>query len=194
VSELVPAVFQPGRTGSPSGPAGLVVRERKGTAIIGVQARRAQAAALAATVWRDFEIDLPTSPCVASGRGMSFVWSGPGRWLALARESPEQFQGQLQHALGRVCAICDQSDGRILLDLSGPRVLETLAKGVPVDLHPSRFPPGAVALTVASHVGVQLWRSQFETETYHLLIARSYFGSFWSWLAASAAEFGCEVE
>jgi sarcosine oxidase subunit gamma len=71
-------------------------------------------------------------------------------------------------------------------------VLQTLAKGVPVDLHPSRFTPGSVALTTVSHVGVQLWRSE-TAAAYHLMVPRSYFGSFWNWLAASSAEFGCEV-
>jgi sarcosine oxidase subunit gamma len=191
VSELVAARFQAGRTGAPSGPAGLIVRERTSAAIVGVQARRARAIELAAAALQQLDIALPATPRVATARSVSFVWSGPRRWLALAETSPERLEDQLR-ALGDYCALCDQSDGHVLLDLSGPRLLETLAKGVPVDLHPSRFTPGSVALTTVSHVGVQLWRSETRP-TFHLLVARSEFGSFWSWLAASAAEFGCEI-
>jgi len=167
------------------------VRERTGAAIVGVQARRARAVELAAAALQELDIALPATPRVATARGVSFVWSGPGRWLALAETSPEQLEDRLR-PLGDYCALCDQGDSRVLLDLSGPRVLETLAKGVPVDLHPSRFTAGSVALTTVSHVGVQLWRSE-TGPTFHLLVARSAFGSFWSWLAASAAEFGCEI-
>jgi methylglutamate dehydrogenase subunit D len=176
--------FAPGRTGSPSGPAGVLVHERSGIALVGVQARRDGAERLAAAVRREFDIALPTE-----ARAIS---SGPGRWLVLAEGAPPVLEERLQRVLGDHGAICDQSDGRVLLDLSGPRLLETLAKGVPVDLHPSRFGPGAVALTTVSHVGVQLWRSDTAPQ-FHLLVPRSYFGSFWNWLAASAAEFGCEV-
>jgi len=192
VSELVPAKFQVGRTGAPSGPAGLIVRERTGAAIVGVQSRRSRDADLAAAVLRVFDVALPTTPRAATARGVSFVWSGHGRWLALAETSPEKFEDQLLRAFGDLGALCDQSDGRVLLELSGPSVLQTLAKGVPVDLHPSRFAPGAVALTTVSHVAVQLWKSE-NAPAYHLLVPRSYLGSFWNWLAGSAAEFGCEV-
>ena len=40
-------------------------------------------------------------------------------------------------ALG-VAAVSDQSDARLVLRVSGPRVRDVLAKGVPVDLHPRR--------------------------------------------------------
>ena len=40
----------------------------------------------------------------------------------------------------------DQSDSRLVLRLSGPRVRDVLAKGVPVDLHPKAFKPGDVAM------------------------------------------------
>ncbi len=50
----------------------------------------------------------------------------------------------------------DQSDARLVLHLSGPRVRDVLAKGVPIDLHPKVFKPGDVATTLIAYIGVQI--------------------------------------
>ena len=86
----------------------------------------------------------------------------------------------------------DQSDGRALMRLSGSRVRDLLAKGCPIDLHPRAFKGGDVALTTISHIGVHLWQVD-DAPTYDLALMRSMAESFWSWLDASAAEFGYSV-
>ena len=65
-----------------------------------------------------------------------------------------------------------------------------IAKGVPLDLHPKVFKPGDVATTLVAYIGVQIDRID---ETFQLTAPRSMAGSFWSWLAASAAEFGYDL-
>jgi sarcosine oxidase subunit gamma len=67
-----------------------------------------------------------------------------------------------------------------------------LAKGLPIDLDPARFGAGDVALTAVAHVGLHV-RQTSDAPSYRLGVARSYAQSLWHWLAASAAEFGCEV-
>ena len=69
---------------------------------------------------------------------------------------------------------------------------DVLAKGVPVDLHPNVFKPGDVANTQIAYVGVQIDMLD-GAPTYQLAAPRSMAGTFWSWLAASAAEFGYDV-
>ena len=80
----------------------------------------------------------------------------------------------------------------MLLELRGPRARDALAKGVSIDLHPRAFKTGDVAVTTASHLAVHLWQVADEP-VYRLLVVRTYFDSLWRWLAASAAEYGCEV-
>jgi sarcosine oxidase subunit gamma len=70
-------------------------------------------------------------------------------------------------------------------------VREVLAKGVPLDLHPKVFKPGDVATTLVAYIGVQL--DMLDDATFQLTTPRSTAGSFWSWLSASAAEFGYDV-
>jgi sarcosine oxidase subunit gamma len=47
-------------------------------------------------------------------------------------------------------------------------------------------------VTVIAHIGAIVW--QGGENRFAIAVFRSYAGSFWHWLAASAAEFGLEVE
>jgi sarcosine oxidase subunit gamma len=88
--------------------------------------------------------------------------------------------------------VSDQSDGRTVIRISGPRTRDTLAKGLPIDLDLRAFPENGAATSVISLMGVQLWQVD-DTPAYDIAIFRSLSGSFWRWLTASAAEFGYEV-
>jgi heterotetrameric sarcosine oxidase gamma subunit len=189
-------ILVPGRYGLAEGPPGLVVCERANLALASVIARKGQSGALSALVRSAYGIELPTAPRLAGGptpegRSVTFIWSGADQWLGCA-EGAADFEAELASALGKRAMIADQSDGRCVLGLSGPRVREILAKGVGIDLHARVFKPGDVALTMVAHMGVHLWQLD-ERPTYEVALFRSLAGSFWSWLSASAAEFGYEV-
>ncbi|MER8639745.1 sarcosine oxidase subunit gamma family protein [Mesorhizobium sp. M1365] len=139
------------------------------------------------------DLDLPRQPSIILSDTHGFVWSGPDRWLLLARNRacfPE-----LLASLSTDAAVSDQSHAWAALRLSGKRVLEVLAKGSMIDVHPSVFPVGAVAMTSFAHIGVQFWRVEDGPDgaVFEILVARSLTRSFWSWFSASAAEFGYRV-
>jgi methylglutamate dehydrogenase subunit D len=186
------AVLTPGRSGKAAGAPGLVVRECLGLRAASVIARRGQAQALVAAVSAAFGVVPPTLPVAISGRGATFVWAGPEQWLVEAPDGVADIEAWLAPALGSLASVSDQSDSRVVIEVSGPRVRDVLAKGVPIDLHPSCFCTGDVAVTVVGHVGVQI-RQVSDAPSYRLAVVHSYFGSFWHWLELSAAEFGCEV-
>ena len=185
-------MFAPCRTGRSGGPPGLIVRECCGERSASLVARRGAAQRLSAAALATFGVPLPTTPRAMPGRGVTFLWNGPAQWLAEAAAGEQQIEELLSAAFGGLASICEQSDSRIVLEVTGPRVRDVLAKGLPIDLHPERFGTGDVALTAVAHVGVQL-RQITDAPSYRVAVARSYFGSFWHWLASSAAEFGCEV-
>jgi heterotetrameric sarcosine oxidase gamma subunit len=185
-----------GRYGRAEGPAGLIVSERGNLSLASVIARKAHTGALVALVKSAYGIELPLTPRLAGGpmpdgRSIAFIWSGPDQWVACA-EGAADLDGELRAAHGKRAMIADQSDGRCVLRLRGPKAREILAKGVNVDLHERVFKPGDVAPTVVAHVGVQLWQLD-EAPTYEIAMFRSLAGSFWSWLSVSAAEFGYEI-
>ncbi len=181
----------PGRGGRAGAEPGLVVRECAGLGLASVHARRGALERVAAAARAAFGVDLPLTPRAADGPGLTFIWSGPGQWIA-EFPAPVDVEALLGAALGETAAICDQSDSRTVIDVAGPRVREVLAKGVPIDLHPDAFGVGDVAVTAAHHVGLQI-RQLSAAPGYRLSVPRSYAGSFWSWLEHSAAEFGYEV-
>jgi methylglutamate dehydrogenase subunit D len=180
----------PGRFGARGGPAGVVIEERT-MALASVIARRGQTDALARKVAEACGLQLPDRPRRATGAGVTFAGVGPGQWLASAEGDPD-FVARLRSDLAPFAAVADQSDSRLIVRLSGPRARDVLAKGVPVDLHRLAFKVNDVAVTLVAHIGVQVDMLD-DTPAFQLMAPRSMAGSFWSWLCASAAEFGYDV-
>jgi heterotetrameric sarcosine oxidase gamma subunit len=182
----------PGRFGRPNGMPGLRLRELTDVALASVVARRGQAAAAATAAGRTFGCTLPDPPCVELGHDIAFLCTGPAQWLAVAETATTDIESRLSGPFAGVAAVFDQSDGRVMLELEGPRVRDVLAKGFSIDLDPRAFTTGHVAATLVAHLHVQLWQVD-DAPGYRMLVVRTYFGSFWRWLASSAAEFGGEV-
>jgi methylglutamate dehydrogenase subunit D len=186
-------VLEPGRRGLADGRAGVLARPVEGLAIATVAAGAKRIAAVADTLERRFGIKPPAQPAFGARDRVSLIGTGPGRWLALASgQESAGFAAGLCCALDGLGAVTDQSDALLVLELAGPDVGRTLAKGVTLDLHASVFPTGSAAVTVVNHIGVTLWRTD-DAPTYRLAVPRSYAGSFMDWLAGSAAEFGLET-
>lgn len=185
--------YRPGPLGQRTTAAGLTVRELTQFRLATVIARNGQAAAVSQLAQYAHGIALPAQPRVTSGDEFAFVWSGPGQWLALGQPAAGAIEAQLGSTLGASASIFDQGGSRTLLELRGSRVRDVLAKGMSIDLHPRAFQTGHVAVTTASHLAVHLWQVADEP-VYRLLVVRTYFDSLWRWLAASAAEYGCDVQ
>ena len=182
----------PGHYGR-AGTTGLVIEERTDLAFASVAAKRGKRFALVNAVNTAFGIALPDGPRRATRGLVTFAGTGPDQWIASAEGTDAPgFAARVRARIGPFAAVSDQSDSRLVLRLSGPRVHEVLAKGVPVDLHPEVFKPGDVATTIVAYIGVQIDMLD-DAPTYQLTAPRSMAGSFWSWLTASAAEFGYDV-
>jgi methylglutamate dehydrogenase subunit D len=182
----------PGRFGAASGEPGLVIEERTDLAFATVTARQGREPELKLAVAAAYGLDLADGPRAAAKDGVSFAGIGVGQWLATAEPREIDFVARLRERLAALTSIADQSDGRVVLRLSGDRVRDVLAKGVPVDLHPMSFKTGDVASTLVAHIGVQIERLD-DRPTFQLVAFRSLSGSLWSWLTKSAAEFGYEM-
>jgi sarcosine oxidase subunit gamma len=182
-------VLVPGRSGEPSGMAGVTVQEQPPSGCAHVAARAASLAAVIEAM-QALGLALAQRPGWSDGGGFRAVWLGPERWLVFGTGDVEAL---LRQRLGTLASVSDQSDSRMVLRLSGPLVREALAKGVPIDLHPRAFHTGDAAVTQVAHVGVTLWQLD-DAPTYDLAVARSYAGSLAEWLIAAAAEYGLLVQ
>jgi methylglutamate dehydrogenase subunit D len=182
----------PARSGRAEGEPGVTVRARDDLAMARVIARKGQTDGLAEAIRSRYGLDLPVTPKRVEQGGLAVIWSGPGQWLAVT-EDGRDLARELTETVGAFAAVSDQSDGLAVLRISGPRARDALIKGVGLDLHPRAFGPGDAAVTVIAHIGAQLWQLD-DRPTYEIAIYRSFAGSLWRWLEASAAEFGCAVE
>jgi methylglutamate dehydrogenase subunit D len=190
-SALAGAVAAGGQYGRRSACPGVVVSEIHAPGLAMVAARKGRRGDLIAAVRAGFGVDLPTTPRRATGQEIAFVWVGPDQWLALQHPAPKDGMEGLLAPLAGLASLVEVSHGRTLFALTGSRVREALAKGVPIDLHASAFGPGDAASTLVAHIPVNLWQVD-DRPSYEFAIARSLAQSFWQWLTAAAAEYGVQ--
>ena len=180
----------PGRHGRVGGDPGVCVMPREGLGLALIVGRDLNTMSLGVALSELVGAAPPAKPRVTSGDNVDLIWAGPRRWLLVSgRRDIVQIA---QRKLGGLAAVTDQTDARAILRLSGPRARDALAKGCLIDLHPRVFAPGDTALTTIAHIGVQLWQVD-DVPTFDLTVSRSLAASFWSWLAAAAAEYACEI-
>lgn len=96
---------------------------------------------------------------------------GPQEWLVVAGEGRAR---DIEAALRAIegASVVDQSDGRVVLVLSGPDVRTLLAKGTAVDLHPSTFAPGHSANALVFHASGNI--ACIERDRYEITVMRSF--------------------
>jgi heterotetrameric sarcosine oxidase gamma subunit len=158
--------------------SGVSVRLRDDLTIVSVLARKDQGQMLAA------HCGLRDAPKASGTGGVTALGVGPARWLFLGQSVEELAP------LRGMASLSDHSDGYAVFEIWGPAVRAALIKGVPVDLHPDRFTDD-VAVTVIAHIDAIVWHPS--QDRFAIAVFRSYAGSFWHWLSASAAEFGVTV-
>lgn len=119
-------------------------------------------------------------------------WAGPDQYFVLAENRGEgALYRELKAKLSGLASVTDQSHGRVIIRIAGPKARAVLSKGTPVDLHTDVFPVGKSALTQMAHVGVHLTR--VAEDSYDLSVFRGFSESFWEWITEQAEEFGYQV-
>jgi len=119
-------------------------------------------------------------------------WAGFEQYYVVADGRAESaLYNELKEKLGGLATVCDQSHGRIIIRIAGPKSRAVLAKGTAVDLHPAEFPIGKCALTQMAHVVVHLVRT--DEDSFELSVFRGFSESFWCWLTTQSEEFGYRV-
>lgn len=181
VTELPPAGHY-GRVGEP----GVVAHLRDDVAIATLAAFKG------ASLGPTLGADLPDGPRTVTVGGTTFVGTAPGRWLATS-ETDVELAETLKAAIGASAAITEQSDGYVVIDVSGPHAREMWAKNVAIDLDPSVFQPGDAAATVVAYVGVTFWQLD-ATPRYRVLVARSYASALLRILISASLEYGLKLD
>ena len=176
-----------------SGDPGVIATELHGLGIARVAARRGQAATVAELFRAKFGIEPPNGPRRAGRGDVGIGGIGPSTWIATRENAGNVFAESLQSVLGPCASVADQSDAYVILRLAGPKVRATLAKLLPIDIHPRSFQVSDVAQTVCGYVGVTLWRLEDTAQgvpAFDIWVGRSLALSLHHSIAQGAAEFG----
>jgi heterotetrameric sarcosine oxidase gamma subunit len=161
-----------GRFGADCAVPGVTLSVQYPTAIVTVIARTGKAKALA--------------EALQNWRGARVQWAGADQYFVLDKSFDE-----VRKKLEGLASCSDQSHGRVIIRIEGPKVRDVLCKGTPVDLHESEFEIGKSALTQMAHVGVHLTR--VGRDAFELSVFRGFSESFWKWLTEQSEEFGYQV-
>jgi len=189
-------IYAAGRHGVKESAAGLTMAELSDFELVQVMARRGQWSAVAQACAEGYGKAAPAKPQAVSAEGALLVWSGPDQFLALSRRGEGSAMERARLAFAGMASLSEQSDGRSLIDISGPRAREMLAKVCSLDLHPAVFPVGAAAATSIDHTSVNLWRGEDSSgePVFHLLAFATFAESLWHTLLDSGAEYGITID
>jgi len=134
---------------------------------------------------------LPKAGHSAAAANTRALWMGPGRWLVVGKDATYGALAQKIAARLPDAAINDVSSSRTVLRLTGPKVCDVLAAGCPMDLHPTKWAPGACATTIFDHFTVIL--DCIGANDFDVYVARGFAQSFYECLMEAGEEFGVEV-
>lgn len=155
-------------------------------AMVSIIARKNGLRDLAAQMRAEYGLELPLSPGAVAAGDLQLVWAGVQHWLLLAPSAnSDAFERRARDGLGSCAAISNQSDSRVRLLLEGPGARDVLAKGLPLDLHPSVFKVGDAAASLFDHIGVHVWLRD-TAPSFEMLVARSYAPSLMTALRQAA--------
>ncbi|MFC7342960.1 sarcosine oxidase subunit gamma [Saccharopolyspora griseoalba] len=135
---------------------------------------------------------LPNQPGqVARTEHLQVLWLGPDEWLLVGPEgSAQQLQSTLNDALGEEHgSVVDVSGHRTIVEVSGPKSRDLLAKGCALDLHRRAFASDQCAQTLLARAGVVLLCRDAELPSYWIFVRASFARYLADWLADAAAEY-----
>lgn len=172
---------------------GIVLSEVSNFALASITAFKNQEVALSNLIKVHFKTDLPKATKTTTVDGVTFISIAPSQWLAFAESrKAKEFVSTLESVLGAFAAVVDQSDARAVIEISGSKAREALAKGISIDLHPQAFGVGDSASTLAVQLWITLWQTEL-APTYRIAVFRAFGSSVLEWLVNSSAEFGCQI-
>jgi heterotetrameric sarcosine oxidase gamma subunit len=121
----------------------------------------------------------------ATGPGGTLLRVEPLKWLLISES--EITDPPVDTADGTVLEL---SHARTVIHVTGPKVLDLMARMVPIDLRLKNFPEGSVTNTALHHLGVTILARD---GGFDILVLRSFGLAIWEILIDSAAQFGAET-
>jgi len=139
--------------------------------------------------------DLPIAAnTVSVADDLRILWLGPNEWWVVAPDAKraELIERLRQSFAGQHTAVCDVSESRTVITVTGPAARDVLARGISLDLHPRAFGPGQCAQTGMAKANVVLHQID-NAPSYEIYILKSFSDYLWRWIGLVAEDFGLAV-
>ena len=113
---------------------------------------------------------------------------GPGEWLVVSETvSADTVARQIADIGASRVSFVDQSDGRVVISIAGPRVRAILAKCTALDLHAGIFEIGQSTNCQICHVAANLARTG--EDCFEIIVMRSFAGFLFDEVCEMGREF-----
>lgn len=121
-------------------------------------------------------------------------WLGPDEWqIVTAVDNTDELVTRLRDALpGIHASVSDLTGGQVAMHISGPGVLDVLAKGSTLDLSPAGLELGASAQSGLAKASMLIGRIDDAEPVFEIIVRRSFSDYVVRWLNHAAADFGVE--
>lgn len=136
-------------------------------------------------------IELPLTPRTSAKKGkITILWLSVDQWLITAPlKKVDKLQQDLDNKLKKnLCLVCNVSDARTIIRLTGDQVREVLIKGCSTDLTLAEFSPGTVRRLLFAEVAALGHFVSSTPDMVDLYVFRSYADYVWKWLLQTAHE------
>lgn len=150
--------------------------ERSDLAMVSMATPLSDEGALEAALRDAFSLSLPQPTLSVTAGDIRAVWMAPDQMMLVFAHATPDAEAVVQAKLNGAAYTTDQTDGWVLLDVSGPDTLAALERVCPVDLDTDAFPTHASARTVMEHLGALIIR--LEADRFLLASASSSAASF----------------
>lgn len=132
--------------------------------------------------------DLPIVANTMTKGDHRVFWLGPNEWqIVTAIDSTDGLVNQLREALaGLHACVSDLSGGQIAMHISGPGVLDVLAKACTLDLRPAAFEMGACAQSGLAKASMLIGRIGDAEPVFEIIVRRSFADYVVRWLQHAA--------
>ncbi len=142
---------------------GIRLRECPDLALVSLALPRGREAEAKLAISSAFGLNLPGPGQSVTSGTHRLIWMAPAQMmLVFADDSPIAEPG-VGAALKGTCYTTSQTDGWVVMSISGPDVRKALNRLCPIDLHETAFPIDAVARTVMEHMGAMVLRDGSES-------------------------------
>ncbi|MDA7947051.1 MAG: hypothetical protein MPJ78_06200 [Hyphomicrobiaceae bacterium] len=171
--------------GAPARTDGVRIEELEDALQLQLFARNGKSGELARVVARFLKRKKPLAPLESAEQGGIFICAvGPREYWVLARgRSSAKNLGALEKVVKDHASVFEQTDGRFVIRLSGPRAADVLARGTSLDLHDPERPDAWGSHTLIEHIPALVLRHMHKSAAvYNVSVPRSYAGSFVAWL------------